>query len=335
MSLLDPVVDGGRANARSVPLASFHGVRAPIYSPDDEARLSAAISVLGRHLRRPHIINAHSALLHTYLRIVMHGLPYQRFDVLCVDRDGRLRTHRALFRGTVNVCVVYPREVARYVLAHHGGAVVIAHRATARSEPTDAQRRVERSLSGAVEAVGGRVLDFCIVDDDRVVGVGSQGDIQPVPLAGLCEREWDIVSDAEHVLEHRRRIPGPMLNTPEAVCAHVARAPTPHEPVLQVLMLDTLLQVVGEFRIPRPSAVDPIALRRELAVAALRHRAATAVLVHHGHPDYPGAWLHDRLRNDCVDALGLLDIGVTDVVVRNGTSYRSAYHDWSFPCVLG
>jgi len=93
--------------------------------------------------------------------------------------------------------------------------------------------------------------------------------------------------------------------------------------------------VLGELRMPHPSAVELSILRRELAVAALRHRASTVVLVHHCHPEYPGACLHDRLRIDCVDTLALLDIGVTDVVVRDGTSYRSAYHDWSLPCVRG
>lgn len=333
MSLLDPVVDVDHTNAFVAP-TSCHGVRAPVYSPDDEARLSAAISVLGRHLRRPRMVNARS-LLHTYLRIVMHGLPHQRVDALCVDHGDRLRMHRALFRGTVNSCVVYPREVARFALPRNGGSVVLAQRATTTSEPTDAQCRLARSLRAAVEAVVTRALDFCIVDDDRVVCVDPAYAGPPAPPADLCEREWDIVSDAERVLARRRRIRGPVLNTPDTVCAHVARAPAPPEPVLQVLMLDSLLQVLGELRIPHPSAVEPAALRRELAVAALRHCASTAVLVYHRHPDYPGACLHDQLRNDCVDAFGLLDIGVTDVVVRDGTSYRSAYHDWSLPCVRG
>jgi DNA repair protein RadC len=62
-----------------------------------------------------------------YLKLRLHGYPYEVFAGLFLDNRHRVISYQELFRGTIDGASVHPREVVRAALKVNAAAMIFAH----------------------------------------------------------------------------------------------------------------------------------------------------------------------------------------------------------------
>ncbi|HDS16982.1 MAG TPA: DNA repair protein RadC [Proteobacteria bacterium] len=106
----------------------------------------------------------------------LEGLPREEFLVLFLDNRHRLLAGEILHRGTVDMSVVYPREVLTRALQHRAAALIVAHNHPGGScNPSADDVRLTEDLQQAAATLGIRLLDHLIVADRRVISLKELG----------------------------------------------------------------------------------------------------------------------------------------------------------------
>lgn len=101
-----------------------------------------------------------------WLTAELRGESREVFLVLFLDNKLRVRAVEKLFKGTVNVAPVYPREVVRRAMDHNACSVILAHNhPSGVAEPSEADREVTVRLSEALRLVDVQVLDHLVIGE--------------------------------------------------------------------------------------------------------------------------------------------------------------------------
>lgn len=100
-------------------------------NPDNDAYadniLEEALKILYRRLQEPGPVIEKVATLHYYLLSEYALLENEQFGCMFLDDAYRLINHKRMFRGTINACVTYPREIAREALLQNAVFVILVH----------------------------------------------------------------------------------------------------------------------------------------------------------------------------------------------------------------
>ncbi len=106
----------------------------------------------------------------------LEGLPEEHFLVLFLDNRHRLIASEVVHHGTVDMSVVYPREIMVRALRHRAAALLVAHNHPGGSStPSPGDLKVTRELKQAAATLGIRLLDHLIVAGSRVVSLQELG----------------------------------------------------------------------------------------------------------------------------------------------------------------
>ena len=98
------------------------------------------------------------------------------FCVLFLDIRNHLLAFDEMFQGTLDATAVYPREVVKAALAHNAGAVIFAHNHPSGDvTPSEADRRITRTLVEALGLIDCRVLDHFIVGGQPTYSFAEHG----------------------------------------------------------------------------------------------------------------------------------------------------------------
>ncbi len=112
-----------------------------------------------------------------YCRLELAGRSEEYFLALFLDNRHRLITSEILHHGTVDMSVVYPREVMARALHYRAAALLVAHNHPGGSpHPSVEDLRITRKLERAAATLGIRLLDHLIVADRQVVSLRERGD---------------------------------------------------------------------------------------------------------------------------------------------------------------
>ncbi len=104
------------------------------------------------------------------------GLRYEVFVCLHLDSQNRMIQFEELFRGTLNMASVHPREVARSALEKNTAAVILAHNhPSGLATPSTADDNITRKLREALDLIGVKLLDHIIVGDGDNYSFAEQG----------------------------------------------------------------------------------------------------------------------------------------------------------------
>jgi len=99
------------------------------------AQILSAMEIVKRRLRQPlaqlNLIENPDDL-HEYLKASMGPLNREEFKLLYLNRSRHLISEEVLFKGTVDMSVVYPREVVESALRKKASALILVH-----NHPTD------------------------------------------------------------------------------------------------------------------------------------------------------------------------------------------------------
>jgi len=135
-------------------------------------QLQAVIEMARRHLKeklqRGDAFTSPEATAQ-FVRHKLRSYPYEVFSCLFLDTRHRLIEFEELFRGTIDSASVHSREIVRKAIHHNAAAVILAHNHPSGSpEPSQADQRITRRISDALELIDVRVLDHIVVGDETV-----------------------------------------------------------------------------------------------------------------------------------------------------------------------
>ncbi len=162
------------ADADPVALSLLPGI-----GPAKAAQLVAAMELARRALNST--LETRDALaspqaVRNWLRLKIGQLPYEVFYVLWLDAQNQLVCAEELFRGTLTITSVYPREIIRRALEHNAAAVILAHNhPSGVAEPSAADRLLTDALGTALGTVDVRVLDHIIVAGRSTLSFAERG----------------------------------------------------------------------------------------------------------------------------------------------------------------
>lgn len=142
-------------------------------------QLQAALELSRRHMAAS-IVQGHAmtspALVREYLRAQLRDLRQEVFAALLLDAQHRVIRFEHLSVGTIDSAIVYPREVAKQVLAHHACAVIFAHNhPSGDPEPSQADRKLTKRLVAGLALLDIRVLDHLVIGDPDIVSFAERG----------------------------------------------------------------------------------------------------------------------------------------------------------------
>ena len=142
---------------------------------DDDAVIEAALKILARRVVRSSSL-ATTRLTKEYFALRFATLEHEVFTCLYLDQRHRAIACEDLFRGTINVSDVHPREVVKQALIHNAAAVIFAHNhPSGVPEPSQPDEMVTRRLKQALDLVDIRVLDHVVIGGADAVSFSERG----------------------------------------------------------------------------------------------------------------------------------------------------------------
>jgi len=160
--------------SQTKPLFTLNSVGNLIPATADEI-IAAAREHLSRRVRRGASLTSPKAV-RDFLALKLGAREFESFCVLFLDNRHRLIEFVELFRGTIDSAAVYPREVVKEALKRNAAAVLCVHpHPSGVAEVSTADELITRKLVSALEVVGIRVVDHCVVAGGEVVSMAEAG----------------------------------------------------------------------------------------------------------------------------------------------------------------
>jgi DNA repair protein RadC len=102
--------------------------------------------------------------------------PTEVFAVLCLDTKHRMIFFEKVYKGSLDTCPVYPREVFWSAVHHRAAAVICLHNhPSGDPTPSAEDKRCTTDLCKAGDLLAIRVLDHIIVGEDRYYSFAEHG----------------------------------------------------------------------------------------------------------------------------------------------------------------
>jgi DNA repair protein RadC len=108
--------------------------------------LAEARGIMIGRMRQPGGIIRDTSVLHQYLQGEYAMLQNEQFGCMFLDTSYGLINHTRMFRGTINVCATYPREIVREALLQNAVFVILIHNHPAHN-PVASEQDVEMTLT--------------------------------------------------------------------------------------------------------------------------------------------------------------------------------------------
>ncbi|OGA98136.1 MAG: hypothetical protein A3E79_11820 [Burkholderiales bacterium RIFCSPHIGHO2_12_FULL_61_11] len=148
----------------------------PNQTREDDQIILSALNILTRRMKKkgPHFSNPEP--IKQFLMLKTGGLEHEVFSVLFLDSGNNFIALEEIFRGTLNQCSVYPREIAKLALKHGAAAVVLSHNhPSGECTPSRADESLTNVLKTALALVDVRVLDHIIVSANETLSMAERG----------------------------------------------------------------------------------------------------------------------------------------------------------------
>jgi DNA repair protein RadC len=111
-----------------------------------------------------------------YLKAHFKGLEHEAFAVVFLDSPHRVIAVEEMFRGTLTMTSVYPREVVKRALSYNAAAVVLAHNhPSGLAEPSRADEYLTATLKSALALVDVKTLDHIVVGAATTTSFAERG----------------------------------------------------------------------------------------------------------------------------------------------------------------
>lgn len=151
----------------------------PAYSHPGMQVLDAAVSLVKEALREEmgqRDCVSGPSVMKDWLRLNLAGKEHEAFVAIFLDSQNRVLAAEEMFRGTLCVTSVYPREVVKRALVFNARSVMFAHNhPSGILEPSQADRTLTDSLKETLALVDVRVLDHFIISGNGIMSFAESG----------------------------------------------------------------------------------------------------------------------------------------------------------------
>ena len=138
--------------------------------------IQEALSLLNNSIKKAPISLTSSEAVKNYCRLNLATREHEVFGALFLDSQHRLIEFRELFRGTIDGCSIYVREVAKEALSLNAAAIIFTHNhPSGLCEPSRADIQITKRLKRALTMFDIRVLDHLVVSAEDVVSFAERG----------------------------------------------------------------------------------------------------------------------------------------------------------------
>lgn len=104
------------------------------------------------------------------------GLEHEVFAVAFLNTQHTLISYEEMFRGTIDACNVYTREIAKRALQLNASAILISHvHPSGSMDPSNADRAITKRITEALSLIDVRVLDHIIVAGGGYTSFAEKG----------------------------------------------------------------------------------------------------------------------------------------------------------------
>lgn len=138
--------------------------------------IQEAKSVLYASLRAPGTLLAQPKQVKDFLEFELAGEEHEVFACLFLNSQHQLIAVERLFYGTIDGAAIYPREVVKASLKHNAAAVIFSHNhPSGDSTPSEADKRITKTLKDILAVVDVRVLDHIVVGYGATYSFAEEG----------------------------------------------------------------------------------------------------------------------------------------------------------------
>lgn len=164
----------GLLHADAKSLKSIKGL-GPAKQAELQAVLELSRRALAQQMTQQPIFDTPKTLF-DFVRLQIGSKPYESFLVIFIDATQKLIAFEELFRGTLSMTSVYPREVAIRALHHHAAGVVLAHNhPSGEVKPSQQDMALTSRLKAALGLLDIVVMDHVIVSQERCFSMMAEG----------------------------------------------------------------------------------------------------------------------------------------------------------------
>ena len=145
----------------------------------EELVVQEALCILQRELSNrcvgPSIYGTQRLL--DYLRMNYSLETQEIFGCIYLNPKLQIIKHEVLFRGTVDNCATYPRELVKAVLHHNAVGVILVHNhPSGDSKPSIADLELTRTVTTILKSIGVRLHDHVIMAGGQCYSMIENGD---------------------------------------------------------------------------------------------------------------------------------------------------------------
>lgn len=144
----------------------------------EELILAEARSIILNRVRQPGGIVSNIESVKQYLAMEYGTLQNEQFGCMFLDRSFALINHNRMFRGTIDQCATYPREIAREALLQNASMVILIHNHPAHNPvPSADDITMTIRLKQILATVDVHLFDHIIVAGANVFSMKTEGHI--------------------------------------------------------------------------------------------------------------------------------------------------------------
>lgn len=144
----------------------------------EDSIINLAMTILESRLKKTSFSFTSPDAVKQYLRLHLQNEERELFGALYLNNQHQLISFEVIHAGTIDSCVVSPREVARLALTLNAQAVIFAHNhPSGTANPSRADINLTAHLVKALELFDIRTLDHFIVAGNNVISLAELGHI--------------------------------------------------------------------------------------------------------------------------------------------------------------
>lgn len=160
---------------------------------DSKELVERALATLKNEMTGEKIADA--SAFKQYLRLKYGALDHEQFGITLLDQRQRIVDSITCNMGTINQCVVHPREIVKTALEKQAVAVVLHHNhpSGGKASPSAPDLVMTKQLATALAFVGISVVDHMIVTNEDLFAMSehksSRGYLEPATVDAMIEAE--------------------------------------------------------------------------------------------------------------------------------------------------
>ncbi len=130
----------------------------------EEQIIESALNIIDGHLCQKEEVMMSSGKAKRMATLKLSMYPYEVFSGLLLDSQLRVIKYVEFFKGTVNSCTVYPREVLRSCIEHNAASIILMHNhPSGVAMPSTEDKAITQTIVNALDYIDVEVCDHMVV----------------------------------------------------------------------------------------------------------------------------------------------------------------------------